>query len=204
MDATRLRGQGRRAFERVERREAYEHLSAAAADDAPLEPEDLERLAVPAYLTGRDGESTRAWIRAHQAWLDGGGYGPAVRCAFWAGFGLLQRGEPAQGGGDLERGTALFGEAGRLAQRFGDRDLAALGTVGRAQASLRSGSLPEGMRLLDEAMVSVSAGETSPLVSGVVYCAVIDACQQVFAAPARRGPAGRRCRRARGGPRRRR
>ena len=41
-------------------------LFAAADRDAPLEPEDLERHAIAAYLTGRDDESEALWARAHQ------------------------------------------------------------------------------------------------------------------------------------------
>ena len=214
MNVTELREQGRAAFDRGDWLESYEHLRAVVAGDVPLEPEDLECLAIAAYLTGCDGESTDAWTRAHNAWLDRGAHAQAVRCAFWAGFGLVQRGEMARGGGWLaragtlvsqhgldcvERGYLLlpealmamgggdldgaldrFVQASELAQRFGDRDLAALGTLGRGEALLRSGRAADGMRVFDEAMVSVTAGETSPVVSGVVYCAVIDACQQAF------------------------
>lgn len=35
--------------------------------------------------------------------------------------------------------------------------------------------------LLDEAMVAVTAGELSPLMTGLIYCSVIEACQQVYA-----------------------
>jgi DNA-binding NarL/FixJ family response regulator len=215
MSGAELREQGAKAFDRGDWRASLEHLSAAAvAGDPPLEPEDLERLAIAAYLTGRDGESTDAWTLAHEAWLDRGAHEHAVRCAFWAGFGLVQRGEMAQGGGWLARAGTLvgqhgldcveqgylllpealmamgggdldgaldrFGQVSELARRFGDRDLAALGALGRGEALLRSGRASDGMRLFDEAMVAVTAGETSPVVSGVVYCAVIDACQQAF------------------------
>jgi DNA-binding CsgD family transcriptional regulator/tetratricopeptide (TPR) repeat protein len=214
MDGTELRDRGRRAFDRGEWPEACERLRAAAVGGPLLEPEDLERLAVASYLTGHDDESTDAWARAHQAWLDQGAHEDAVRCAFWAGFGLVQRGEMAHGGGwlaragtlvdqhgldcvergylllpqallamaggDLDAALGRFREAAELAQRFGDRDLAALGALGRGEALLRSGRASDGMDLFDEAMVSVTAGETSPVVSGVVYCAVIDACQEAF------------------------
>jgi DNA-binding NarL/FixJ family response regulator len=215
MDASELCEQGRRSFDRGQWLESYEHLrKAAVTADEPLEPADLERLAVAAYLTGRDAESTDTWTRAHQGWHDRGAHAQAVRCAFWAGFGLVQRGETAQGGGWLARAATLvtqhgldgvergylalpeglmamgggdpdgaldrFAEASELAQRFGDRDLAALGLIGRGESLLRSGRASDGMRLFDEAMVSVTAGETSAVVSGIVYCAVIDACQQVF------------------------
>lgn len=37
--------------------------------------------------------------------------------------------------------------------------------------------MEEGLASLDEAMVAVAAGETSPVVTGFVYCSAIDGCQ---------------------------
>jgi DNA-binding CsgD family transcriptional regulator len=213
MDPTEFLTKGRAAFEQRDWPSAHEHLRRADADE-PLEPSDLERLATSAYLTGRDAESTDTWTRAHQAWQQRGDLERAVHAAFWLGFGLVQRGEMAQGGGWLARASRLveehgldsaecgyllvpqglmamgegqpdaalerFDEAGSLARRFGDRDLAALGLLGRGQALMQLGRKSEGLRLWDEAMVAVTAGETSPVISGLVYCAVIDGCQQLF------------------------
>ena len=39
----------------------------------------------------------------------------------------------------------------------------------------------KGLALLDEAMVAVTAGELSPIMTGLIYCSVIDACQQMYA-----------------------
>jgi DNA-binding CsgD family transcriptional regulator len=213
MEPTDLVARGREAFNRGDWHVAHEHLLRADTG-APLEPPDLELLATASYLTGRDVESTDTWTRAYQAWHERGELRRAVHAAFWLGFGLVQRGDVAQGGGWLARAgrvveehgldsaesgyllvpeglmamgdgqpdTALerFGEADSLARRFGDPDLGALGLLGQGQALLQLGRTSEGFRLWDEAMVAVTAGETSPVVSGLVYCAVIDGCQQVF------------------------
>ena len=56
MTAAASLDQGRAAFERQAWGEAYAQL-AAADREAPLEPEDLERLAIAAHLIGRDAES---------------------------------------------------------------------------------------------------------------------------------------------------
>ena len=45
---------------------------------------------------------------------------------------------------------------------------------------LRAGRVDEGLALLDEAMVLVAGGTLSPITTGMVYCAVILACQDVL------------------------
>ncbi|HET9610116.1 MAG TPA: LuxR family transcriptional regulator [Acidimicrobiales bacterium] len=101
--------EGRGAYGRRAWAEAYDRLSAADRRVA-LGADDLERLATAAYLTGHDATSSDAWTRAHQARLDAGDPEGAVRCAFWLGFGFVQRGEVAQGGGWLARARSLVDE----------------------------------------------------------------------------------------------
>ena len=65
----------------------------------------------------------------------------------------------------------------RSGERFGDADLFALAAHEQGEILIRLGRLEEGLALLDEAMVAVTAGELSPIVTGIVYCGVILACQ---------------------------
>jgi DNA-binding CsgD family transcriptional regulator len=103
---------GRRAFARHSWQEAYEQLSTADRQEGTLDPEDLEKLATTAFLTGLDEESTEVWTRAHQGFLQQGEVQRAVRAAFWLASGLLTRGEPARGGGWLKRASRLLDDEG--------------------------------------------------------------------------------------------
>jgi DNA-binding CsgD family transcriptional regulator len=82
--------------------------------------------------------------------------------------------------GDAVMALATFERVGAIGDRFGDRDLQALGRLGRGQSLIAMSDTVHGVPLLDEAMASVMAGETSPIVTGIVYCAVIEACQSLF------------------------
>jgi hypothetical protein len=82
--------------------------------------------------------------------------------------------------GDAATAYVTFDQAAKIGDRFGDRDLATLAQVGRGRTLLRLGEIAEGVALLDEVMVAVAAAEVSPVVAGGVYCAVIEACQELF------------------------
>jgi len=204
---------GRESFERQRWGEAYAQLSAADRD-APLDPDDLERLATAAFLLGRDDDSSVYLERAHQLSLDRDDYERATRCAFWLGFGLADRGEQARAGGwfararrvlddvghecveqgylllpeglrqiaagDFEAAYEAFRAASAIGDQFRDPDLVAVARQGEGRALIRQGSVREGVSLLDEVMVAVTAGEVSPVVMGTVYCSVISACQEIF------------------------
>jgi DNA-binding CsgD family transcriptional regulator len=204
---------GRKAFRRQAWAEAYGQFS-AADQEAPLELEDLQRLATAANLIGRVGDCVDLLTRAHQEYLGRGDVHGAVRCAFWLGLTLINADEIARGSGwlararglledcqpdcaergyllvpealqsleegDAETAFAKFGEAAQIGDRFGVRDLSTLGRLGRGRSLVRMGRAGEGVTLLDEAMVAVTAGEVSPVVAGIVYCAVIASCQETF------------------------
>jgi DNA-binding CsgD family transcriptional regulator len=206
--------QGREAWDRRSWRSAHAALTAARSAE-PLDALDLWRLALASYLIGREDDFLRALEGAHQAYLDGGEPGPALRCATWLGLHLANRGDVARATGWFGRATRLLGElepdcaergyallpeghrqivlgdyeaasrtaaeAAAAGQRFGDRDLFTLALHMQGRALLRLGRVEEGLSLLDEAMVAVAADDLSPLVTGLVYCAVIGACREVFA-----------------------
>lgn len=74
----------------------------------------------------------------------------------------------------------VFEEIGAVADRFHDPDLAAMARLGIGQSLLRLGEPSRGKSLLDECMVAVTASEISEFVAGIVYCAVIEACREMF------------------------
>lgn len=176
---------------------------------------DLERLALSAYLLGRDDEYLDALDRAHSAHRSAGDDLPAVRCAFWLGFRLLMRGETGRANGwlaraqrllerqqhecaergylllplveqqldagDFETAYATAASAALIGERCADADLIACARHQQGRIRLEQGRLEQGLVLLDEVMIAVTAEELSALVTGLMYCSVIQACQRVYA-----------------------
>jgi DNA-binding CsgD family transcriptional regulator len=81
----------------------------------------------------------------------------------------LQRGDESE--------LAASAEAG---QRFADADLLAIAVHQQGVVRVGRGDVEAGLSLLDEAMVAVTAGELSPIATGLIYCSVIEGCQQVY------------------------
>ncbi len=81
---------------------------------------------------------------------------------------------------DYPAAHSLFCEAAAIGDRFRERDLMTFGRLGQGQVLIAQNRSAEGLALLDEAMVSVTVGEVSPLAAGIVYCAVIEACQKIY------------------------
>lgn len=82
--------------------------------------------------------------------------------------------------GNPQQARTMFEQVLEIGERFGEPDLIALGRLGQGRSLVVMGEHQPGLALLDEAMVSVTSGETSPMISGRVYCAVILVCQQAF------------------------
>lgn len=87
-------------------------LFSAADRQAPLEGEDLLRLAMAAFLTGRDNESDAALTRAFHAFVTQGEPVRAVRAAFFMAFTLSHTGDLARAAGWTARARRLLEECG--------------------------------------------------------------------------------------------
>ena len=82
--------------------------------------------------------------------------------------------------GDFAAAADTAGAAAEIGHRFGDVDLFALAAHAQGYMLIKDGRVREGLALLDEAMVAITEGERSPIVTGLVYCGVILACQEAF------------------------
>ena len=82
--------------------------------------------------------------------------------------------------GDYEGAFATAATAAEIGERFGDKDLLALAVDTQGEVLVRGGRVREGLGLLDEAMVAATTGQLSPIVTGIVYCGVILACEEVY------------------------
>ncbi|HEU5153668.1 MAG TPA: hypothetical protein VFU03_02940, partial [Gemmatimonadales bacterium] len=204
---------GRASFERKAWGNAYRELNAAAGD-AALCGEDLERLAFSARLLGNHAECAEVLARAHQEFLNQGQTERAARAAIWLAFHSHFRGETARGNGwlaraqrileahprecvesgyliqhsairaffegDAARAHALFLQATEIGERFGDHDLVTMARQGQGRSLIRMDQATQGVSLLDEAMVAITAGDVSSSIVGDVYCSVIEACHEIF------------------------
>jgi tetratricopeptide (TPR) repeat protein len=121
--ADQVTEQGRAAYDRRAWSEAFACLTQAHRAGR-LAPADLDRLAVAAYLTGRDDAADEYAAQAYRAWVHDRRPRAAARRAAWLALHLLLRGEEVrsrawsaraeeqligvQGGPDPERGFVLM------------------------------------------------------------------------------------------------
>jgi DNA-binding CsgD family transcriptional regulator/tetratricopeptide (TPR) repeat protein len=126
-------------------------------------------------MRGEMGRAT-GWLARAQRSLEGG----ARECAE-RGYLLLPTVEQLLDSGEHEAAYTAAGEAASIGERCGDQDLVACARHQQGRARLQQGQVQAGLTLLDETMVTVTTGELSPLVTGLMYCSVIEACQQVYA-----------------------
>lgn len=82
--------------------------------------------------------------------------------------------------GDFPASLGAFREARQIGASFGDMDLVMTARQAEGRVLIRMGETAQGLALLDEAMVAVTAGEVSPIPAGIIYCSVIEACQEIL------------------------
>jgi DNA-binding NarL/FixJ family response regulator len=92
---------------------------------------------------------------------------------------LIPRAYGYIGKGDYATAEGLLHRAAELGLGRGDIDLITIATTMRGRASLKLGSLENGLALLDEAMVRILTRTTSPRATSVMYCAAIGSCYEV-------------------------
>jgi ATP/maltotriose-dependent transcriptional regulator MalT len=146
-----------------------------------LDADEIEQAARAAFWIGMtlalrgDLGPAEGWLGRAQRLLDEAGADCAER-----GFLLIAYGHALLSAGDAAAAGKAGAEAGAIARRFGDRDLFAFAVLLEGQAALYEARVSDGLPLLDEAMVAVTTEDLSPVVSGISYCGVILACQEVF------------------------
>jgi DNA-binding CsgD family transcriptional regulator len=96
------------------------------------------------------------------------------------GYLLLPQAERALRDGDHQEAFATAGQAAALGSACGDRDLVTVATHQQGRALVGDGRIDDGLALLDEAMLDISAGLTSSRVTAWIYCKTIQTCQQVY------------------------
>jgi DNA-binding CsgD family transcriptional regulator len=124
------------------------------------------------------GESGRAngWLARAQRLL-----GEHARECAEQGYLLLPTVEQHLASNDFEPAYGLASEAAAIGERCGDADLVICARHQQGRIRLQQGQIQAGLALLDETMLTVTAGELSPMVTGLMYCSVIATCQQVHA-----------------------
>jgi DNA-binding CsgD family transcriptional regulator len=124
---------------------------------------------------GETGHSS-GWFGRVRRLVDGGSRESVER-----GYLMLAVTQLQIGAGDLAAARESAEGAARIGERFSEPDLVATARHLLGLICLQQGQVHEGLSLLDEAMLAVTGGELSPLVTGLIYCSVIEGCQQVFA-----------------------
>lgn len=143
---------------------------------------DHDRAALCAFWLGF-GLLLRGETAQANGWIARGRRMVAEHAPACAAEGYLQVPEAmsALGAGKAGEAEDIYARVWAIAQRCGDAELAAIALLGQGEVALASGRVRDGLALLDEAMVAVTAGhEVSPMAAGILYCAVIDACVGVF------------------------
>jgi DNA-binding CsgD family transcriptional regulator/tetratricopeptide (TPR) repeat protein len=149
------------------------HRIFADADDGARAAHCAFWLALTSLFRGDAGQAN-AWIARGQRLVED-------RDCVERGYVLLAVAEQQLGDGQSEVAHATASQAASVGERFNDTDLIAAARHGQGRALIDHGDVVAGLKCLDETMLAVVAGELSPIMTGLMYCSVIDSCRQVYA-----------------------
>lgn len=98
-----------------------------------------------------------------------------------SGYLLLPMAQQSLFRGDFAQAETNAARAAETGEVFDDPDLVAFARNLQGRVLVRQGRIPEGLALLDESMLAAASGELTPLITGIIYCAVIATCHRVYA-----------------------
>lgn len=150
------------------------HLAALAVGDVTAAVRCAFWLAFSLMMRGSMAQAG-GWLARAEAVISDSGSDSVV-----SGYLLIPRILGALGAGDSASALELSRQSADLAARFQEPDLKAFSTLAYGQALLVSGDVAGATKRFDEVMVSVTAGEVGPIARGIVYCAVILECVQIY------------------------
>ncbi len=148
------------------RLEAGERLAAAR---------DAFWIAFRLFPLGETGQAT-GWLGRSEALVNDAG-GECVE----RGYLKLPAVHRLLANGDFAGAAARAAEVVKIGERFHDANLVNFALMLRGRALVRQGNVEAGMGLLDRSMIAAASGEVSAIFTGLIYCSVIDTCQEVFA-----------------------
>lgn len=82
---------------------------------------------------------------------------------------------------DWDAAYTTAARAADIGDRFRERDVSACARHLQGLVRMQQGPVAEGLTLLDEAMLAVTAGELSPLMTGFIFARAVDGCLQMYA-----------------------
>jgi DNA-binding CsgD family transcriptional regulator len=153
----------------------------AEAHQVLLERGDVAGAARAAFWAGqtllRMGEPARGsgWIERGRRVLDEVGIDCVER-----GYLLIPLVIAANRAGDTDTALGLIAEVADTARRFGDADLQVFIRHAEGRALLRRGDIAAGMAIVDETMLTVTTGGISPLMTGAIFCSLIEATHSLY------------------------
>jgi DNA-binding CsgD family transcriptional regulator len=115
------------------------------------------------------------------AWLARAGRLVEGRDCAERGYLMLAVAERHLGSGDGVAAHAAGTDAADIGARFEDADLICCARHLQGRALIKQEKVQPGLTLLDDAMLGAVSGELSPMMAGLVYCSLVEACRDVFA-----------------------